>query len=571
MKKLLLKWIFQLKLHSLFCVLVALIFVSCEADINLKNISTEISLHPNLIVPIGAASVTMADLISLYDNQGKIGYGINNEIDYLNFDTTGFKFRDLNILKNAVETTKILYLPLPNPSTFSANTSLPTLTADGFFNLGLANNSDRIDSIVVNSATLSLQLDISPELQKLNPSDITITLLFPNGKVKNLDASFFSKLIKPGTFGTYKDVVLTNFIMNTSGNANAIAFQIKIEAKTGLNSFLLDSNSNFSCKVLLKDLNYKVAYGKFSSSITLSNILQEQINLAKNLPGGLYLFDNPQIDISASSNIGEFLNFKINYIKASETSKPTEIPVFANFNGSPSANFSFNRKPKLPGDTIQVKLKTFDKNWGATNHFFLNAKRPDLIEYSFSGSIDSLLSKTSTSPGFITPDAKIDIFIKTTLPIYLNAGSYFEHKDSIMNIFEPIASTLDKYSIVNEAALVLNISNGLPVKCSLSLLALDKNNLEIPTNFEKNYVIQSGQVDSQGIVQPGKESNQNLSLLFSKDKLSTLRKAVKIRYTIRIEGYSIISNIHFTKFNSFNIKAGLFVKGELNAKTILPK
>ena len=42
---------------------VTILLVACNADINLQNISGDISLDPSLVVPIGAASVSLGDLL----------------------------------------------------------------------------------------------------------------------------------------------------------------------------------------------------------------------------------------------------------------------------------------------------------------------------------------------------------------------------------------------------------------------------------------------------------------------------------------------------------------------------
>lgn len=547
-------------------IIASLLFDSCEADINLSNISNEISLHPDLIVPIGGASFTLGDLISSYNTQGAIAYGANNEIDYINLDTIVFKFRNLDFVKNSVGVNKSLYFPLISNTSFPSGTQLPSLLTDGFLNLGLATNADRIDSIVINSATLSIQIDVSNDLKQLQPSDLTISLIFPDGKVKKINGSNMTTLFTPNSFGSTKDVVLTNFVMNTSGNQSGIPIQIKIDANTGSNSFSLNSGSNVSCSLTLKSLDYKIAYGFFAPSVRATSILKQNINLDKNLPKGLYLFDNPHIDITTVSNIGAFLNFKVYYLKAYQSYNQASSTIKASFDGKDSTSFQFNRKPKLPGDTVQLKLKTLDKTWGGVDKFFNTTLRPDILEYNFGASIDTVLTKTSNTPGFITPDGNITVYLKSTLPINFDKGSYFSYNDSIKNIFAPLASALDQYSVINETALVFNITNGLPVKTTLTLKIVDANGLEIPTNFEKTYIIPSGTVDASGIVQAGKEYKQVLTISVSKDQLASLRNASKILYNIRVEGSSIDSKIQFTKNNSFDIRAGVFVNGDVNVK-----
>jgi len=39
-----------------------LLFSSCNADVDLQNISDQVNLHPELIIPIGSAEVTLGDI-----------------------------------------------------------------------------------------------------------------------------------------------------------------------------------------------------------------------------------------------------------------------------------------------------------------------------------------------------------------------------------------------------------------------------------------------------------------------------------------------------------------------------
>ena len=45
--------------------------------------------------------------------------------------------------------------------------------------------------------------------------------------------------------------------------------------------------------------------------------------------------------------------------------------------------------------------------------------------------------------------------------------------------------------------------------------------------------------------------------------MGSLRKAVSINFLVRMEGDEL-SNIHFIKSSIFDLKVGMFVKGEIN-------
>jgi hypothetical protein len=544
-----------------------LLFFSCVSDIDLSNISKEISLHPNLVVPIGEVNMNLGEILSNAVTPGDITYGVNDEINFMSLDTINFKIPEMISLdQSSSMLSQTINLPIFTKTSIPANSDLPTISSSGFLNLLFAKSPNRIDSIAIKSIVLSFQLDASSELMNLTPSNILINLSFPGGKVRKIDGSPSQNLFTPNSFGTSRDIVLTDVVLNTSGNQTAIPVKIDIASNSGSNSFTLSPGSNFKCKIALKELKYEVAYGYFIPTSVPKTTIQTNVDFDKNLPYGNLNFSNPQVDITTTSNIGEFLKFNVDYIKAFSVTNPSNPSIYGSFDGQKSISIQFDRKPVIAGDTIMKKFRTLDKNWGAIDQFFANSQKPDILEYTFSASIDSTLTKQSTTPGFITSDGKIDVYLKTTIPISFNKGSYFLYKDSTKNVIEAIANALDQYNLVdiNYAALVLDITNGLPVKSILSIMFADSIGNEIPTNFEKNYTILSGKVDANGYVQPGNETKQTLIVSVTKDQLATLRNAKKVLYNFRVEGESINSSIHFTKNNTFNLKIGLYVKGDLN-------
>ncbi|MFZ4726285.1 MAG: hypothetical protein ACOYMD_12665, partial [Paludibacter sp.] len=110
-----------------------------------------------------------------------------------------------------------------------------------------------------------------------------------------------------------------------------------------------------------------------------------------------------------------------------------------------------------------------------------------------------------------------------------------------------------------------NISNGLPIHTILSITIFDAvgNKLNLPADFNKDYAIDAGSVDINGIVQPGKEYKQTLYLNLTKNQLAELKKADKIVYKVRVEGNRLDSKINFTKLNNFGLKIGFYIKGKL--------
>ena len=73
----------KLKSLAFLLALFSLVFYSCDADIDIHNISGEVNLRPDLVVPIGGANVTLGDIISNYMTSGN--FEISSDGKEINF------------------------------------------------------------------------------------------------------------------------------------------------------------------------------------------------------------------------------------------------------------------------------------------------------------------------------------------------------------------------------------------------------------------------------------------------------------------------------------------------------
>ncbi len=162
-------------------ILFSILFVSCEADIDLQNVSDEISLYPDLVIPIGGTSITLGQFITNNDTLGEFEIGTNEEINYVILDSSEFNIPQLNLLENSRELIENQY-PSPAGVLFiPPNSPLPPLSVNDSVQLGINSNpnGDRIDSTRVTSATFNVIVTVTPDMSTIPPSDLKFTLEFP--------------------------------------------------------------------------------------------------------------------------------------------------------------------------------------------------------------------------------------------------------------------------------------------------------------------------------------------------------------------------------------------------------
>jgi hypothetical protein len=188
-----------------------------------------------------------------------------------------------------------------------------------------------------------------------------------------------------------------------------------------------------------------------------------------------------------------------------------------------------------------------------------------MIEYKFSGGINKELIQKDPTPSFITPDGRLKVYFTYIIPFQMNKGSFYEHQDTLRNIISEIANVFEKYTEdrISSVAIVLDVKNGFPVQTRFSIKFLDLQGQILLADLGKVYIVKAGNTDSNGILQPGNETKQTIVLLISEDQISELKKAGSMAYSVWLEGENSESGIHVTQFNTFDLKLGLYVKGEI--------
>ena len=539
--------------------LLSLFFVSCMSDIELSNISGEISIDPSLIMPLGNVTVNLGDIIAANDSDKILSTDLA-EITYQRSDSMIFSYPKIDIAGNIPTVTKSIVL-LPSspfyPVPIPANTTLPSVTINQNFDLGIngAGAKERIDSIKVSKAVLSVR--VSTNVANLDPSKLKVTVTFGNGKLRKLDGTPSVLIVQPTGFDAPEQSTIQDFIIDVSGGISSIPLKIDLEAQTGSSPILLNQNSKLDIEFSFNKLDWQVLYGQFDMSSLATSVQEIPVGLNTNMLNGAFKFSNPQINISAISNVGMKMGFKLDYFK----SRSNVSSVYAHFNGKETLTQDFATRPLIPGQTVNVNFKTFDRIWGETDKLF--EIMPTLFEFKATPFSDV----ADQTPSYLTPDGQIKVYLKTTIPMQFNAGSFYQYADTINNIFDPSSKILgdDVLNKVEKATFVFTILNNLPVKSILAFRFLDAEGTEVKMSdsFNKKYEIAAGKVSMKGKIIPGTEPQQ-LTISVTRDELLQIKKANNLEFQVRVEGADVDSKIFFSTSNSLNLKLGLLVKTRLD-------
>ncbi|MFT3753879.1 MAG: hypothetical protein QM800_13705 [Paludibacter sp.] len=529
--------------------IVSFILVSCT-DIDLTKVSDDVLFRQSLVVPVGEGSVTVADIMGKFDFQNLIGYDADT-INFLYEMNKEYEFETINLLKNA--TARILPFPLA-PATISANTSIPVPGGNQYsVDLGLDPNStsNRTDSAKIITAKFSVKVSVTNIKDMSNnailPSDLKIVFVFPKMHYPNSNTAI-TKNVSVTQFGIPTEFVISGFVINTSG-LTGVPFQIQFWA--GNRNINIGSNAKIDFEIKATQLDFVAAYGLYNPTSMQPTVIKMQLGDLSALPAGLR-FANPAATVALESNIGTYLRFNIDYIKA--FSKDGSQVKEASFNGSPTVTEIINIKPEVPGLFATKTLRKLDKDYGSTDRLFDTDIKLDTLEYKFSVQPDAALNNASATPSFIIPDMKMKMNFKMKIPMYLKSGSNINLNDTISDI-------KGAFNKIENAGFGLKITNGLPVKVTFSMKFLDANQEVINSTInDSEYIINSGEVNNEGLVT--KETVTPLDIELTKEQVNQLKNAKSMIYSLRIAGQTDSSPIQFTKNNSFKVKLGVFIKSE---------
>ncbi len=525
--------------------------MSC-VDIDLSNISKDVQIKESLVVPIGEDSLSVNDVLSKLNLQNQIVL----DGDAINFVTEidkEYQFLDVNLMEHSTATVLPFNLVAIPKILANKEISVPGAATNVSFGLDPNSTTQRVDKIEISSLSFGVTMEntnlfVFGTTNPILSSDLKLVLIFPKMYKSGTNTPIDPVQIPVVPFGQSSEVNLSNFYMDTQGSTGT---PIEVKLYSGNRDITIGSSSTLKLTVVFNRLDNIVAYGKFKLNSAAPTTLKLPLDMLSSLPAGLR-FANPKAKITLQSNVGSYLMFNIESIKA--FSKDHSVVRQGTFlNGSTSVVESID-KPLTPGLFITKSLRTLDKDYGSTDLLFDTSVKLDTLEYKFSMNTDDVRN-AANPPAFVTPGMSIKANIKIEIPLYFKSGSNISLSDTIQNIDLP-------FEDIEQATLVLKVTNALPVKATFSMKFLDANNNIITTSLnDLPYVINSGEVDGSGIVTNATISPINIEL--TKIQANEIKDATGMIYTLVLAGQTNSNPINITKNNYIKVKLGAFVTGKM--------
>ena len=567
---------------------ILLLFNSCMSDVDLLNISNDLKIDQSLVIPVGEAKVTINDI---FRKLGVLPTGIDTlstEIYYQNISSMEYSFKPVNLSDSIKPFDKTLALKLVS-FTFDANQPIVFPSISDTLPLGINSNTtqQRIDIIKMSSSLLSVNFDASDDIKAIPANDILVEFVFPPNKLK-IDNGINIQF-RPLAYGQITPIpAMGSYSIFPNGDTK-IPFKINVSVRNQPIQIKLDANSYIKIKLTFDKIVLSEAWGKFK--LLINDMQSTQFDLGKFIPNGYLRFESPTIDISATSNIGVDLALKLDYLRTSNSlSTPVKYEQAWFNNHTTNTTNLYLTGPSVVGTTVSNTLTQFNNTNGEIDKLINTNPYPNTIDFKYSVSDNPLPGRTIN---FITADSKVKFDLKTRFKMSLKDGSNYTLKDTIKNVGQGLGAVLDG---VDSAVMVLNFSNGLPIKafyrmtfcksdapndtiaCNISNV---KNDSVFGTIFSR-YQLNAPDVNADGTVKTGGIKTQTLQIGLSKNMIADLKNTKFIAYTVSMAGDQTVINgvpttnpIHLTTKNSFGVKLGVFIKANatvtLNKKNITNK
>ena len=547
----------------LFVATVVAIFSSCTTTVDWDEEINRLANGQTVVVPVGDATITLDDLLEQFDKQV---FGVDERANvFVKYnDTIIWKFNEFDNFdeSNVLVDEFSIYNEFSNLTVPEYEIPIQTKLTKSFpHTLSLGFNAEptknRIDRAEINSAKVEFELTTSN--LSIQPQDITITVRFPSDFLI-FDATGDSKIVyKPTSLNSKQIVHLNAFKLFPANGMTSVNLDVDIEIKAVNTPIVIRPSSKLNLKLRIFDVDPKAYFGLFTPAISLAQRnqtvdLSEYINLVPRT--GVFKLAEPEILLKVHNNSGIRLGFQVDSLKAFSSTNPAFVPVYAKFNNNFSKRTDLGRKMNLTDQPSEstILLNHEDAN-GNIDVFFDKFPLPNMLFYRF-----YLLNdiKPADPLNFITPTDHVQVHVAISVPLKLNAGSSFSVKDTIENVD---FNTITRDEFIDEAEIIINVTNAMPLQGSLSLKMLDVNKQPISgLSLLTDSIISAPLIDDQGLVVSGGEKKSEVIFKIDKTQFAKLKTVRFVEFEFLVEGDEN-KKITFRNENFVRFQLGILLKG----------
>lgn len=503
---------------------------SCKEKFDVSNIDTRAEINMGLVLPIGSAHATFADLLStktlgenvFIDEEGVVNY--RQMFNYkLNFHSIPMQDFSASGQQSC-----------PIPAIISGQQSIEVPITMTFDKMNTNLDQERVDSFLISKATLMSMLTKS-NLDDLSwdwIDNITLHLGDQFSSPQGRDITIYSKTANNGGFGKpiftkVKDFSLC-FMQNRNldptkntleeYNSNVIdtwsfSATIALTIPQGQSFTPSDGYLTFQYSFILDKFNAVWGFFKPSKELDVKDsiVLTDQLDLWKHFAKAYFPFDRPSIHIDVNTSISAKVQLVIDEIYMKE--KAESAPVYATFDGSHQGQYNYDDLIGLDPATIGQRTTysaIIDSSVHRGKYDRCYSISPNICYYKFH--VAPLDAQHHPQMRLVNDENPMDLNINMYFPFSLRPGinvEYNELKEDVNFTAVALDSLLAKVNEVEEVKradlnLYFHATNSIPLDIKGMARFIDaegndlhilKDTLTFKANDTTSYVVKVNEKD----------------------------------------------------------------------------
>jgi hypothetical protein len=521
------------KKHLFYGVIVSslLYLVSCvDNNINLKNVDNTIAMDGAMVLPLAQSTVTLEDFINKL-NVKNITTNSSNVLT-VNYTPTISNSFNLNITPQSVTTN------LSSNISAYAGTTLSKAAFNTAFgashpitvtiNLsGVSSNISRIDSIYINSASITVTSFSNNVLLQVIPNSTCLPGMPQYTRLGSFTISLSNQWVK-----AINNQITLSLIATTTASSVTIPPSPTLSAAFNISSF--------------KDVFGQFFYSLAAQTGTVDlSFLNSAISSSSYLP-----FQNPTIKIFRTTNVGVPMQLNIGYLKSYNSATPATYRS-ATFSTNPQ---SFPSVPTTPGQTITDSLVFNNANGNISNLFTLSGI--NTLAYSFGAQ-----NASSTAEQYIMSSNTFKVWPTVNIPLSFNPSVDIQFLDTV-SLGSSFSNFLNKNNI-DDVKFWLTVDNYTSSKITISATLLDSIQQVVSSTATQTITVNTTlNVNSSGVAeQAATTTDQQSSIEFT---ASDIKKAKYIKLSYVLAGKDVSTSLTLVSTDFIKVKLSAYVQGSVS-------
>lgn len=462
--------------------------------------------NPELALPILSGEFTIEDYVDAISTDLTVSQDADGVVvfEYNGPDIASDMAEDMIDIPDQAFNSSISFSPV-EAAEFPLN---QTLNKSQNFDFTIdTEESDLLDSMIFKSGILNI--DIAGDFPASGELELIFNTIRVNGVALTKTYNWAYNPSNPILLIQDSVDLSGAFVDYTKNKTTSNDFNFDINLTLDYEGQAISTANAIDINLIMTNPAFQIVYGKFGQRQFETPKTSVLLGILDKAEAVDFFLDNPQIDINFKSSFGLPVVARLKSLMA-VNSKGDSLA----FSGSIITDNTEVDSPSLSevGEYLETSI-TIDKD--NSNIVDIISFLPSELVYQFEGTVDS---QSPLIEQFVLDTSRVIGSYKVKLPLSGRLTSFTTSKEFDFN-----GEDLD---LLRKTKIIIQTTNGLPLTVGVKLIFLDENGISLDTLFNDTNILNSGVLDSKGIVV---EPTENvIETLMTADEMKILTGAKKI-------------------------------------------